>query len=131
MIATKGEFQDLDFLLTKEGRTHKPSLHRDSDPDLNPDWLRLHESTLNSNPDSDHLTRVDCDPDLNLELGPGDVSIHLLCLRPSHNFPNSSGVRDWIISDLCFRQSAYKGGGEGGGIKLRHMLTLKSKTKLQ
>ena len=39
------------------------------DPD--PDWLRLHGGKLDSNPDSDHLSHVDCDPDSNPDLGPG------------------------------------------------------------
>ena len=47
--------------------THKPCLHGDSDPVLDPDWLCLHEGILASNPDSDHLSHADCDPDS----GPG------------------------------------------------------------
>ena len=47
-------------------RRLKPRLHRDSDPDPDPDWLRLHGGKLDSNPDSDHLSHVDCDPDSNL-----------------------------------------------------------------
>ena len=46
-------------------------LHGDSDQDPDPDWLRLHGGKLDSNPDSDHLSHMDCDPDLNLDLGPG------------------------------------------------------------
>ena len=46
-------------------------LHGDSDPDPDPDWLRLHGGKLDSNPDSDHLSHVDCDPDLNPDSGPG------------------------------------------------------------
>ena len=42
-----------------------------SDPDPDPDWLRLHGGKLDSNPDSDHLTHVDCDPDSNPDSGPG------------------------------------------------------------
>ena len=35
-------------------------LHGDSDPNPDPDWLRLHEGKFwNQNPDSDHLSRVD------------------------------------------------------------------------
>ena len=49
----------------------KPRLHGHSDPDPDPDWLRLHRSKVDSNPDSDHLTHVDCDPDLNPDSGPG------------------------------------------------------------
>ena len=30
----------------------------------------LHEGILESNPDSDHLIHVDCEPDSNLDLGP-------------------------------------------------------------
>ena len=29
-------------------------------PDTDPDWLRLHGGKLDSNPDSDHLSHVDC-----------------------------------------------------------------------
>ena len=50
---------------------HKPRLHEHSDPDPDPDWLRLHGGKLDSNPDSDHLTHVDCDPDSNPDSGPG------------------------------------------------------------
>ena len=46
--------------------SQKPSLHVDSDQD----WLHLHGGKVDSNPDSDHLSRVDCDPDSNLHLGP-------------------------------------------------------------
>ena len=49
----------------------KPRLHGDSDPDPDPDWLRLHGGKVDSNPDSDHLSHVDCDPDSNLDSGPG------------------------------------------------------------
>ena len=35
-------------------------MHGDFDPDPNPDWLHLHKGILVSNPDSDHLTHVDC-----------------------------------------------------------------------
>ena len=42
-----------------------------SDPDPDPDWLRLHGGKLDSNPDSDHLSHVDCDPDSNPDSGPG------------------------------------------------------------
>ena len=45
-------------------------LHGDSDPDPDPDWLRLHGGKLDSNPDSDHLSHVDCDPDSNPDSGP-------------------------------------------------------------
>ena len=45
----------------------KPCLHGDSDPD----WLRLRGGKLDSNPDSDHLSHVDCDPDSNPDSGPG------------------------------------------------------------
>ena len=31
----------------------------------------LHRGKLDSNPDSDHLSQVDCDPDSNLDPGPG------------------------------------------------------------
>ena len=34
-------------------------------------WLRLHKGILDSNPDSDHLSCVDCDPESNLDLVPG------------------------------------------------------------
>ena len=40
-----------------------------TDPD--PDWLRLHGGKLDSNPDSDHLSHMDCDADLNPDSGPG------------------------------------------------------------
>ena len=53
------------------GPSIKPHLHRDSDPDPDPDWLRLHGGKLDSNPDSDHLSHVDCDPDSNPDSGPG------------------------------------------------------------
>ena len=49
----------------------------DSDPD--PDWLRLHGSKLDPNPDSDHLSHVDCDPDLNPDSGPG-ARVNALCI---------------------------------------------------
>ena len=49
----------------------KPRLHEDSDPDPNPDWLRLYGGKLDSNPDSDHLSHVDCDPGSNPDSGPG------------------------------------------------------------
>ena len=49
----------------------KPRLHGHSDPDPDPDWLRLHGDKLDSNPDSDHLSHVDCDPDSNPDSGPG------------------------------------------------------------
>ena len=42
-----------------------------SDPDPDPDWLRLHGGKVDSNPNSDHLSHVDCDPDLNPDSGPG------------------------------------------------------------
>ena len=47
--------------------------HGDSDPDPDPDWLRLrlHGGKLDLNPDSDHLSHVDCDPDSNPDSGPG------------------------------------------------------------
>ena len=43
------------------------NLHGDSDPD----WLHLHGGKLDSNPDSDHLSHVDCDPDSDPDSGPG------------------------------------------------------------
>ena len=46
-------------------RLQKPRLHGDSDPDPDPDWLRLHGDKLDSNPDSDNLSHVDCDSDSN------------------------------------------------------------------
>ena len=49
----------------------KPRLHRDSDPDPDPDWWRLHGGKLDSNQDSDHLSRVACDPIQNPDSGPG------------------------------------------------------------
>ena len=49
----------------------KPRLHGHSYPDPDPDWLRLHGGKLDSNPDSDHLSHVDCDPDSNPDSGPG------------------------------------------------------------
>ena len=49
----------------------KPRLHGNSDPDPDPNWLRLHGDKLDSNPDSDHLSHVDCDPDSNPDSGPG------------------------------------------------------------
>ena len=51
--------------------TVKPRLHGHSDPDPDPDWLRLHGGKLDLNPDSDHLSHVDCDPDSNPDSGPG------------------------------------------------------------
>ena len=33
--------------------------------------MRLHGGKLDSNPDSDHLSHVDCDPDSNPDSGPG------------------------------------------------------------
>ena len=51
--------------------THKPRLHGDSDPVLDTDWLRLHGGNLDSCPDSDHLSHVNCDPDSNPDSGPG------------------------------------------------------------
>ena len=33
--------------------------------------LRVHEGFLDSTPDSDHLSRIDCDPDFYLDSGPG------------------------------------------------------------
>ena len=50
------------------------TLHVDLSPvytDPDPDWLRLHGGKLDSNPDSDHLSHVDCDPDSNPDSGPG------------------------------------------------------------
>ena len=49
----------------------KPRLHGHSYPDPDPDWLRLHGGKVDSNPDSDHLSHVDCDPDSNPDSGPG------------------------------------------------------------
>ena len=51
----------------------EPRLHGDSnpDPDPDPDWLRLQGGKLDSNPESDHLSHVDCDPDSNPDSGPG------------------------------------------------------------
>ena len=49
----------------------KPCLHGDSDSDPDPDWLHLHGGKLDLNPDSVHLSHVDCDPDSNPDSGPG------------------------------------------------------------
>ena len=52
-------------------------LRGNSDPDPDPDRLHLHGGKLDSNPDSDHLSYVDCDPDS--DLGPGArVNTHSL-----------------------------------------------------
>ena len=53
----------------KSGSHKSPHLHGDSDPDS--DWLCLHRDKLDSNPDSDHPSHVDCDPDSNPDSGPG------------------------------------------------------------
>ena len=53
------------------GGGHEPRLHGHSDPDPDPDWLRLHGGKVDSYPDSDHLSHVDCDPDSNPDSGPG------------------------------------------------------------
>ena len=46
---------------------------------------------MDSNPDSDHLSHVDCDPDSNPDSGPGarvnaayDIRIGTLCFALSH-----------------------------------------------
>ena len=60
----------------------KPRLHGHSDPDPDPDWLRLHRGKVDSNPDSDHLSHVDCDPDSNPDSGPGarvNAALHCSC----------------------------------------------------
>ena len=41
------------------------------EPDTDLDWLHLHRGKLDSNPDSDHLSHVDCDLDSNPDSGPG------------------------------------------------------------
>ena len=46
----------------------EPRLYGHSDPDPDPDRLSF---KLDLNPDSDHLSHMDCDPDLNPDLGPG------------------------------------------------------------
>ena len=66
----------------------QPRLHGNSDPDTDPDWLRLHRGKLYSNPDSDHLSHVDCDPDSNLDLGPGarvNEAYAALSTKPKYN----------------------------------------------
>ena len=48
-------------LLRENNELHnKPCLHGDSDP-----------GKLDSNPDSDNISHVDCDPDSNPDSGPG------------------------------------------------------------
>ena len=46
---------------------YRPVYTGDSDPDR----LRFHGGKLDSNPDSDHPSHIDCDPDSNLDSGPG------------------------------------------------------------
>ena len=48
-----------------------PCLHGHSDLGSDPDRLRLHKGILDSNPDSDLLSHVDCDLDSNPDSGPG------------------------------------------------------------
>ena len=68
------------IFLTNVKLTPKPRLHGDSDPD----WLRLHGGKLDSNPDSDHLSRVDCDPDSNPDSGPG-ARVNVVLVTASYN----------------------------------------------
>ena len=66
-----GTVLHLTYLKTVLIQHHKPRLRGDSDPDPDPDLLRLHGGKLDSNPDSDHLSHVDCDPDSKPDSGPG------------------------------------------------------------
>ena len=67
----KKSFQICSIKRGRSSANHKPHLHGDSDPDPDPDWLRLQGSKLDSNPDSDHLSHVNCDPVTDLDSGPG------------------------------------------------------------
>ena len=62
--------------------------------------LDLHGGKLDSNPDSDHLSHVDCDPDSNPDSGPGArVNAPLVSINLTQQLMYSLSL-SYILTDL-------------------------------